>query len=230
MDKQALLRRSYLFSSASDEALADLAAASQTRKVDAGQMIIFEGDPGDSLFVIAEGLVKIYVSSAEEGKELTLAFLEDGDVFGEIALLDGQARTAGALAVESSLMLELSRAAFFDAVRRLPNFAEHMFELVCERFRNTLNDLNGFAFESLRRRLAAKLISLAVSHGQFEGNTVQFRRRFSQNELAQLLGVTREAVNRHLGEWVKAGVLTVTRGRLEIHDFAKIRAETGAPG
>lgn len=227
-DKTALLRRSFLLSGAPDEALRRLAAAARERKVGSGQIILMEGDPGQSLFVIASGLVKVYVSSAEDGKELTLAFLEEGDVFGEIALLDGQPRSANVAAAEDAIMLELDRTAFFSAVRDIPDFAEHVFELICERFRNMLADINGFAFSSLRRRLAAKLVSLAVDHGQIEGDTVVFRRLFSQNELAQLLGVSREAVNRQLADWVKSGVISVSRGRLQIHKFSEIRQATFA--
>lgn len=230
-DPKSLIRQCFLFSGAGDDAVAQLAAASGRMRIGAGQTVFWEGDDGGSLFIIESGLVRVWMSEPEQGKELTLAFLEPGDVFGEIAMLDGGARTASVTAVEDASMLEIQRSAFFEAVRVAPAFAEHVMELICERLRATMTDLNAIALKSLKRRLALKLCALAIAHGRIEGPHVAFARRFSQSELAHLLGATREAVNRHLSEWSREGVLQVVNGRLEILDLPALRAvHAAAPG
>lgn len=219
-----LIRRCFLFADAGEEAIARLAATSIILRRGGGETLFFEGDEGDAVYIIESGLVRIWMSEPENGKELTLAYLEEGDVFGEIAMLDGGLRTASASVVEDARLLEIKRKAVFDAVREAPNFAEHLIGLLCERFRSNTQDLNAVALQSLKRRLAQKLCALAMAHGHIEGARVRFSRKFSQSELAQLLGATREAVNRHLSEWSKDGVVKVEAGRLEILDLPKLRS------
>ncbi|MEO1329485.1 MAG: Crp/Fnr family transcriptional regulator [Pseudomonadota bacterium] len=227
MDKTELLRRCFLFAGADARAIDALAARAKVRKFNAGVDLMLEGEGGGVLYIIESGLVRVWLSEPDNGKQLTLAFLEVGDVVGEIALLDGQPRTASATAVEDSVAVAIERKDFFDLVRTVPDFAEHVFELVCERFRQNVATLNAFAFYDLKKRLASKLIELAMSHGRIDGQRVTFSRRFSQLELAQLLGVTREAVNRQLSAWTKHGVVKINDGRLEILDLAALKAEHG---
>lgn len=228
MDKTSLLRRCFLFENADDRAIAALADRAALARCPKDQALFLEGDEGGALYIITSGLMRVWLSEPEHGKELTLAFLEEGDVLGEIALLDGQTRSASASAVEDTELLEIKRAAFFEAVREIPAFAEHLFELVCERYRENMADLNARVFFSLKRRLAEKLVGLALAHGRIDGPRVTFTRKFSQTELAQLLGVTREAVNRQLSDWVRADVAKVDNGRLEILDLPALqRARLG---
>ena len=223
MDKATLLRRCFLFESADASALDALAGRATAVRCGKDEPLFLEGDEGGALYIITDGLMRVWLSEPAHGKELTLAFLESGDVLGEIALLDGQPRSASATAVEDTELLEIKRSAFFEAVRAIPNFAEHLFELVCERYRANMADLNASVFFNLKRRLADKLIALALAHGRIDGAQVSFTRRFSQTELAQLLGVTREAINRQLSDWVRAGIVRIENGRLEILDLPALR-------
>ncbi len=225
MHKTELMRRCFLFSEAHMTALEALAARSKTKRFAPGTDLMLEGDAGGVLYIIERGLVRIWIGESQTGKQLTLAFLETGDVLGEVALLDNQPRSASATAIEDTTALAIEREDFFDLIRAVPGFAEHVMHLVCERFRQNVQTLNAFAFLDLKRRLALKLIELAIAHGRIEGQRVSFSRKFSQTELAQLLGVTREAVNRQLASWSKLGIISISEGRLEISDFPALKGE-----
>jgi CRP-like cAMP-binding protein len=217
-ERERLLRGSYMFRDLAPELLHRLAHLCHVRTLPAGTVLFQQGDEGDALYGVVSGLIRIAVAG-EAGKELTLGLMEPGDVFGEIALLDGLTRTAGAQAVENSVLLVVQRAHFLQMLEAEPGLARHIIELLCERLRINTDRITEYAFLNLHARLARTLESLAISHGRHGDDGVRIDLQMSQSELAQMLGVTREAVNKQLKSWSQAGVLRVERGTITVCDM-----------
>ena len=221
-EKARLLRRSFIFRDLDEQILGRLARLSQTHRVAADTLLFQQGEEGDALYGIAEGLVRIWVSG-EAGKELTLALLEPGDVFGEVALLDGLPRSASADAVEDCLLVVVRREAFLPLLAAESGLARHVIELLCERLRESTDRASEFAFLGLAARLARKLQALAVAHGQDEkGGAIRITLKLSQGELAQMLGVSREAVNKQLKAWTQEGLVHHEQGQVVITDRKRL--------
>ena len=224
-ERERLLRGSYIFRNLAPELVHRLAQLCHVRSLPEGAMLFQQGDEGDALYGVVSGLIRIAVAG-EGGKELTLGLMEPGDVFGEIALLDGLPRTAGAQAAANSVLLAVQRAHFLQMLEAEPGLARHIIELLCERLRINTDRITEYAFLNLHARLARKIESLAIAHGQHGEDGVRIALQMSQTELAQMLGVTREAVNKQLKSWSQAGVLRVERGTITVCDMRAL-AEAG---
>lgn len=220
-EKARLLRRSFIFRDLDEQMLGRLARLSQTHRVSAGSLLFQQGDEGDALYGVAEGLVRIWVSG-DGGKELTLALLEPGDVFGEVALLDGLTRSASADVVEDCLLVVVRREAFLPLLAAESGLARHVIELLCERLRESTDRATEFAFLGLPPRLARKLQALAIAHGHEEKGGVRITLKLSQGDLAQMLGVTREAVNKQLKAWTQEGLVHQEQGHVVITDRKRL--------
>ena len=223
-EKTRIIRGCYLFDGVEPEGLSPLARASSFQDHGAGQSIFMAGDDADGLRVVLSGCVRIWIAD-EEGRELTLGFMEAGDPFGEIALLDGLPRTANATSLEASRCLFLPMAAMEAALAADPALARHLLLALCELLRRNLGTISGFAFAGLGARLARKLYELAMDHAEITGGTARFSRRFSQTELALLLGVTREAVNKRLKALEHDGLLSRDAGWLVVQTSPPSRSE-----
>jgi CRP-like cAMP-binding protein len=160
---------------------------------------------------VLEGRIVVTVESAQ-GKELILNMFGPGEFFGEIALLDGKGRTATAVARDASRLVFLSRAAFLPFLSEHHEAAVRIIAFLCERLRRTTALVEDSTFLSVSTRLAKQLAVLASS-GRGEATI-----RLSQEELAQMLGVTREMVSRQLALWREAGVVEIGRGWIRVRD------------
>jgi len=221
-ERAELIRQCYLFEEAQPESIAQLAASS-TLETRARRTDVFDaGDAPDGMRVVVSGLIRIWINDAQ-GRELTLTLIEPGEAFGEIALLDGAARTANASVLETAQMLLLRKAAFDAVLETDPGLARHLIVLLCDRLRRNTSDLRGFAFQDVGARLAAKLYDLAMGHAELSGDEARFGARFSQTELAHMLGVTREAVNKRLAAMVCDGILSMDEGRITVRSLAALR-------
>jgi len=226
-DRAALIRQCYLFKDAQPASVAQLAASSTIETRAQGTDVFETGDPADGMRVLVTGLVRIWLNDAEGG-ELTLTLVEPGEAFGEIALLDGANRTANASVLETAQILLLRRAAFDALLDTDPGLARHLILLLCDRLRRNTSDLRGFAFHDVGERLAAKLHELAMGHADLRGDEAHFTAKFSQSELAKMLGVTREAVNKRLAALCCDGVLSIEKGRITVRSLAALRLRAGA--
>jgi CRP/FNR family transcriptional regulator, cyclic AMP receptor protein len=221
--REALLRRSFVFKDLPPELLAGLAQIAKLRRLEDERLLFQQGDEGDALFAVVEGLIRISVVG-RGGKAFTLGLMEPGDVFGEIALLDGLSRTATAEAAADSLLLVIERAAFLAVLERDGRLARHIIELLCDRLRENTDRLSEFAFLDLGARLASKLQSLAIAHGRETKEGLRIHLKFSQTELAEMLGVTREAINKQLKAWSARNLLKVDRGHITVIDRTRLAA------
>ncbi|MEM8555034.1 MAG: Crp/Fnr family transcriptional regulator [Pseudomonadota bacterium] len=226
-DRLQTVRSCHLFSGADGDSLVPLAAASYLERFSSGGHIFAAQDEADGLRIVLSGQVRIWIDNSE-GRELTLALLGDGDPFGEIALLDGLPRTANATCLEETSCLFLPAHAMQVALANDAALARHLVLSLCEMLRQNIGTINGFAFAGLVTRLALKLQELAVDHAEIDGQTARFTRRFSQTDLAHLLGVTREAVNKRLKVLEHDGLIVQDGGRLVIPDMSALAARTTA--
>lgn len=211
----------YLFSSLSPEDLSGLAQSASVSRYAKGRQIFSMGDPADGLRIVQQGLVRVWTADPN-GHELTLVLLEDGDSFGEIALFDDLPRTAHATALEETVCVYVPRAAADRLLDSDPSFARHVIEVLCETLRRNTDAIGSFAFQSLDARLAQKLHDLAIAHAKVSDGVATFSRKFSQNDLARMLGVTREAVNKRLGKLTAEGIVTTESGYWVVLDMAAL--------
>ncbi len=226
-DKIAAIRGCYVFADASDQSLSAMATASDIVRYKAGKPLFSAGDAPDGLRVVLSGLVRIWIADPE-GRELTLSLMEPGEPFGEIALLDGLPRSANATVVEAGECLLMPGRALETAMDLDPSLARHMVGVLCELLRRNTEALGAFAFLGLGGRLAQKLHDLALGHAESDGTGARFRRHFSQTDLARMLGVSREAVNKRLNALAHDGLITLKDGVLTVPDLSALAARASS--
>src|ERR1051325_6563576 len=187
----------------------------------AGELIFAKGSPGRSMMAVLGGSVKISLPSVA-GREIVLAINNAGDIFGEMALLDGSERTADVTAMTDCDLLVIDQRDFLPFLERRADLCIALLRLLCRRLRQTNEHVEGALFERLDVRLARVLIRLADSTGAPESGPVHIR--ISQNELANLLGAARESINKQLHAWQRAGVVELRKREIEILDRTSLAA------
>ena len=183
------------------------------RVYDEGAIIFMRGDPGDSLCGVVSGRVRISVSRPG-GKEVFLNIMAPGETFGEIALLDGEPRTATATAIVRTELFIIPREQFLRVLGNEPQLASHLIQLLCRRVRWTAQLIEDSALLTVPARVARRLLSLARLHGHQTANGTKLS--ISQEELAQFLGLSRQIVNQHLQGWKAKGWILAGRGNVTI--------------
>ena len=222
-DPRALLAQHFVLSHLGPEALERVVAMAGERRFASGRVIFRKGDPGTSLMAVLSGRVRISVYS-EDGKEVILNLIDAGQMFGEIALLDGKERTAEATAMGLTTLAVLDRREFIPFLERNPKIAIRLLEVLCERVRRTSELVESVAFLDFGARLARLLLRLAETYGEAVGQGVRLDLKLSQTDLGSLIASTRESVNRQLNAWSADGVLALERGQITILDRAALEA------
>jgi CRP/FNR family cyclic AMP-dependent transcriptional regulator len=216
IDAQSLARIP-LLQDVSEEALAQLTRALRRRSYHRGEVIFHQGDPGDTLHLVRSGRVKV-VLPAETGDEVLLAILRPGECFGELALLDGEPRSASVVAMEAVETLVLGRQEFLTFCRSNPETTERLLANLARIIRKVNEDVADLAFLDLPGRLAKKLLELAESDGQpMEGGKgIEITVPLTQEELAGMIGATRPSVNKVLGWYEDQGAIRRIGRRIAI--------------
>jgi CRP-like cAMP-binding protein len=204
--------RSRLFRGVTDSDLAAIAPMLRQRRFKAGETIFHEGDPGDSMHVIASGRAKISIESLE-GEEAILVTLGPGEVFGELVLLDGAPRSATAVAVEPTVTYVLTQPSFGPLIAENEAFRTAILRNLALDLRRLTVHASELHFLDLAGRLASRLAHMAAEVGGGSGE-VRLGRSYTQSELAAMIGGTRQSVNRVVAELVAEGLL-----RVEPHDL-----------
>lgn len=204
------LEKCVLFRTLSEEDRAELAATAHRRHYSAKTPIFHIGDPGSSLMAVLEGTVRISMP-AVNGREIILADLRDGDIFGEIALLDGLGRSADATALTEVTVLVLDRPDVMRFLAERPDACLRLLAIICGRLRLSDERMTDIASVELNVRLAKALLKQSP-----ETTEAQSRVPLSQGELAGMVSSSREAVNRQLAHWQRSGLVSITSGRIEV--------------
>ena len=216
-----LLGNCPLFGGLSTGERAAIAARARIRVYNAGETVFAIGSPGDQMMALLSGAIRISVPSAD-GKELLLAIIQPGEVFGELAVLDGKERSADAVAETACTLAILDRADILSFFERNPSAWPKLVEILCDRLRRTDQAFAEVALMQLSVRLAKTMLRLL--NGQINSAATKTTKiRFSQRELANMVGGARESVNRCLRKWQRDGLIQVAEGSIVVTDRAALQ-------
>lgn len=220
--KSAALSRTVLFGTLAAQPLRSLALSAEWRVMPSGGTIFRKGDPGDLLFVIHRGRVKIGYGSSD-GREVVLNLLGPPAVFGEVAVADGGVRTADATAVEVTELVSIGRRELFPFLRENPEAALQMMIALSSQVRWIAESFDDRLFLDLAPRLAKRLVFLGTHFGQHTDNGLRLGLSLPHRELAAHMNVTRESVNRLLQKWRKDGLIEERRGVMFLKSLAALQ-------
>jgi CRP/FNR family transcriptional regulator/CRP/FNR family cyclic AMP-dependent transcriptional regulator len=215
------LARIPFFAGLDESDIERVAAGTRTRRFRRGEVIFHAGDPGDALFIIVSGEVKISLPS-DEGDEAILATLHEGDVFGELALLDGAPRSATASALVATEAVVLPRDRFRELIATVPAVRDVLLSSLAGELRRLTTHVEELHFLDMTGRLAAKLVRLAREAGagpSGQGGPYRLRATLTQAELASMVGCTRQSVNKLLGQFSDDGLVRVDRDGIYVLDL-----------
>jgi CRP/FNR family cyclic AMP-dependent transcriptional regulator len=213
--KRELLSRHFLFGLLAPREIDALLKLSKERRFTDGQVIFQKGDPGLSMMAVLRGRVRIS-SCSEEGKEITLSIVQPGQIFGEIALLDRSQRSADATAIGECAVLSIDQREFTSFLGQHPEITSRLLSMLCERLRGANEMIEDMVFLDLPARLARLLLKLTRSCGRKTGERVCIGLKLSQKDLGNLIGVSRESVNKQLRAWQDKGLIAVQEGYITL--------------
>lgn len=216
-----LLRQVPLFSGLDDEDMQSLIGAVTRRKYPKDAVIFFESDPGDAMFMILGGRVKVTILS-DDGREIILSILGDRDFFGEMALLDNEPRSATAIAVQETEVAVIHQKDFLSIVEKRPRVAINLLSALSDRLRKANHQIGSLALLDVYGRVAGVLLEMARDTGiRLKDGRIRFRRPTHQ-EIANMIGATRETVSRTISDLHRQGYIEIAGKNVIIQDqFAK---------
>jgi CRP/FNR family transcriptional regulator, cyclic AMP receptor protein len=204
-----------LFSHLEDSEADAILAGAVVMHYPEGTRIFLKGDPGDSMMAVLHGRVAISDPSPD-GRQVLLTVFHEGDVFGEMALIDGKERSANATAAAACDLLVVPRQSFLHLLEHRPDVCIRLMIVLCDRLRRTNQQVEDFAFLGLERRIAKLLLHRADEMDQ--GTSSRSWVKISQRALAELVGGSRERINKILHDWRRSGIISVKNGSIQICD------------
>jgi CRP-like cAMP-binding protein len=214
MDHGALLARSELFSAFDEEAVGAMAAAAHSVELQRNELVFAESEVADHLYVVRSGRIAIAKRSVD-GRESLVALMEEGDLFGEMSLFDGRGRSAEARALEQSELVAVPFTAIRATLEARPELLWHVVELLALRLRSTDAALADTVFLDVTGRTAKRLLEIA-------GDADEFALPVTQEELAGMVGASRERVNKAIAAFIRLGWLDQTDRRYRITDRVQL--------
>lgn len=226
-DPLTLIAKIPLFASLEPEVRKPLAALIRVRSYAPRQFVVWEGQPGGTLFLSLSGFFKA-VTTGAEGREMILSVMGPGEVLGELSVLDGQPRSASVVTIEPGELASIERPALLGLMNSSPGLAVGLIEVLARRVRILTKRFEILSSQDVPERLAQALLNLAEKHGEASGERVRIPVRLSQQDLANMVGATRESVNKQLRKWTKDGVLLRETGCVIISNMPALRVASGA--
>jgi CRP/FNR family transcriptional regulator, cyclic AMP receptor protein len=227
VDQQAeALFQAPLFAALDAEAGGSLRASMREIKVGRAETLFAEGDPGERLYVITEGKIKLG-RTAPDGRENLLAILGRGEMFGELSLFDPGPRTATATAVTDATLFELGHDDLQPWLNDRPDVAAQLLAALARRLRRTNEAMADLIFSDVPGRVAKQLIDLARRFGVETDDGLQVTHDLTQEELAQLVGASRETVNKALADFATRGFLRLEARAVVILDLERLSRRAG---
>ncbi|MFO0990277.1 MAG: Crp/Fnr family transcriptional regulator, partial [Alphaproteobacteria bacterium] len=211
VDRREIFAQHAFFRGLAEAAIDELVARSRIERCRRGKTIFRRASPGTAMMAVLRGSVKICTVS-RNGKEAVLNVIGPGQVFGEIAVLDGGPRTADAVALVESDILVLDRRDFVPVVRAHPDLAQRLLEVLCGRLRKTSEQLEDAFFLDMPGRMAKALLAARTGDGAGGAALVQL----TQRELGEMIGTARESVNKLLHSWQEQGIVALRRGAIAV--------------
>ena len=217
--KLSVLRKHPIFSDLAPDALDQLCRYAQPTSLKRGATLFAKGDPGHSLYAVISGTVKISVSSPD-GRNAILNLIGAGEVFGEMSVLDGRERSADATANTNCEILIIDRRDFLPFVHSQPALAMKFIELLCERLRWTSDQVEQIILQDLPGRLASALLGLTEKRKLESANRTI---AITQQEISEMVGMTRESINKQLRAWAARDWLRLEHGAIVVLNAAPLR-------
>lgn len=225
-DHGELLRRVSIFEGLEADSIHNLSRELRPMEFPKDTLIVGQDDHGDSLYIIESGRVKV-VLYGESGREVILTIFRAGDFFGEMSLLDGEPRSANVIALEPTVALVLSRDDFQRFLETHPHAALRVLEEMSKRLRHADAVIGNLALLDVYGRVARILIDLARKEGESQDEGIMIRERPTQQDLASMIGTSRETVSRVLSEFQRRGFLSMQgKSILLSHGFTE---QLGSP-
>jgi len=218
------------FSSLDPQHREAVALHARSRSCQRGEVVVYEGEPGESVFAIRRGTLKVSMSDGL-GRVTTLGIMGPGEIFGELALLDGQPRSATVTAMTNAKLLTLDREAFYQLLESSPRAGIAVLGVLAQRIRRLSERSESSGGTRISRRLARQIVLLAESHGlPTPDGRLRIGVKLTQQDLAELVGATRESVNKHLMAWEEERLLVREAGHIVICDKQRMqRLAQGEP-
>jgi CRP-like cAMP-binding protein len=216
-----VLARAGLFQGVNPEAREALASALEHHDYTRGDTVFTEGEQGDTLFIVLTGKVKVGRRAAD-GRENMLSVMGPSDMFGELSLFDPGPRTATATVLTDARLASLAHAALRPWLNDRPEIAEQLLRVLARRLRRTNDALADLIFTDVPGRVAKALLELAERFGTQEGDGVRVHHDLTQEELAQLVGASRETVNKALADFASRGWMRVDSRAVTILDADRL--------
>ena len=221
--KLAVLRAHPIFCDLDADAFEQLGRYAKPATLKRGATIFSKGDPGNSLIAVVSGTVKISISSPD-GRSAILNLIGPGEIFGEVAVLDGQARTADATANSNCEIVVIDRREFLPFVRSQPSLAMKFIELLCTRLRWTSDQVEQVILQDLPGRLASALIRLTEKHSAAQGGRSI---AVTQQEISEMVGMSRESINKQLRAWSMRNWVRLEHGAIVVLDLGPLQEIAG---
>ena len=225
MKHDALLASPFFQHMGADE-LDEIIGFATERRIPKGAVIFTKGDPGTSMMAVLAGRVRVSSISAD-GKEVTLNVIGPGEIFGEIALLDGKPRSADATTLDDTMLMVVERKQFLPFLLKNETLVERLLVVLCDRLRRTSLALEELALFDLPARLGRLLIKLSQDYGRPVPGGVRIDMKLSQRDLATLVASSRETVNKQLRGWREQGVVDIVAGYVVIKNAAALERLIG---
>jgi len=217
-----VVRRTPLFAALDDDGASALRASMTQTTAGRGEVVFAEGEPGDRLFVIVEGKVKLGQTSVD-GREQVMAILGPGGMFGELSLFDPGRRTSTATAVTDTILLGLGQGDLRPWLTGRPEVAEALLRALAQRLRRTNEAMADLVFSDVPGRVAKALLDLADKFGQPQDDgSLLVAHDLTQEELAQLVGASRETVNKSLADFAQRGWLRIEARSVVLLDVDRL--------
>ena len=221
MSVTAILQKVPLFGQLAPSELERVAEITRERSYPRNSVILFEDDPGDALYVVAKGQVKV-VLIGEDGREVILSVLGEGDFFGEMSLIDEEPRSAHVIAMEDSNLLVIRREDFQAILQQSPGIAMGLLRELSRRLRRVDEKVGSLVLLDVNGRVAQLLLELAD-----EAGSNKITRRLTHHTIAQMIGSSRGTVSRTMRELVEKGYIEISRREILIRDRAALEASAG---
>lgn len=206
------LKQVPLFSSFSDEQIDILSKVGIVKKFTKGYLIVNQDDPGDTLYIVISGHVKVSLLN-EDGKEIVLSLMKEGDFFGELSLLDDEPRSASIIAIEDAVLFLVTRRQFYQLIASHPVILRKVIKEICTRLRRADEKIKSLAFFDVYERTIRVLQQLARDHGIKTKNGIEVLHAPTHQELSTMVGTSRETITRIIKVLKKDRSLVLYKGR-----------------
>jgi CRP/FNR family cyclic AMP-dependent transcriptional regulator len=217
VDRREILKSISVFRDLTERDFEELVSITTTRRLAAKEVLFHKGDPGVQLYGVMRGRLKVSAAGAD-GKEVVFGLMGPGEVIGEIALLDSRPRSGTVAAMEEAELLSLHRRDLISFLERRPRVAIQLAEVLAGRLRRLSELMEDTLFRTLPSRLAKRLLSLAEAYGRRTPSGLVIDLKLPQHELGEMVGTSRESINKQLRAWVDEGLVRLEKGQIVLRD------------